>query len=59
MDRIDACFLRFLRRIVGSKASCYSRVSNHVVWRTANYPKKPSDRLHKIQYKMLTEVFAS
>ena len=59
LDRIDAFFLRFLSRIVGIKASYYSRVSNEVVWRTANYPKKPSDRLHKIQYKILTEVFAA
>ena len=59
LDRIDAFFFRFLRRIVGIKASYYSRVSNHVVWRTANYPKKPSDRLHKIQDKMLGEVFAA
>ena len=59
LDRIDAFFLRFLRRIVGIKASYYSRVSNHVVWRAANYSKKPSERLHKIQYKMLKEVFAA
>ena len=41
LDRINAFFLRFLRRIVGIKASYYSRVSNHVVWRTANYSKQP------------------
>ena len=57
LDRIHAFFLRFLKRIVGIKASYYSRVSNHVVWRTANYSKKPSERLHKMQYKMLKEVF--
>ena len=57
LDRIDAFFFRFLRRIVGIKASFYSRVSNNVVWRTANYSKRPSERMHKMQYKMLKEVF--
>ena len=33
--RIDAYDLRFLRRIIGSKASYYSRIPNNEVWRRA------------------------
>ena len=39
MKRINGVYFRFLRRIVGIKASYYSRISNHVVWRKANYRK--------------------
>ena len=53
LHRIDGIYFRFLRRIVGIKASYYSRISNHVVWRQANYPQRPSDRLRNIQYKMI------
>ena len=57
IKRIDAVYFRFLRRIVGIKASYYSRVSNHMVRRRANFPQRPSDRLSKLQYKMLRDVF--
>ena len=57
LKRIDAVYFRFLRRIVGIKASFYSRVSNNIVWSRANYPQRPSDRLNKLQYRMLSEVF--
>ena len=57
ITRIDAVYFRFLRRIVGIKASFYSRVSNHTVWRRAYYPQRPSDRLSKLQFKMLRDVF--
>ena len=59
MKRINGVYFRFLRRIVGIKASYYSRISNHVVWRKANYTQRPSDRLHNLQYKMLYQVFTS
>ena len=59
LKRIDAYYYRFLRRIVGIKASYYSRVTNNVVWRTARHPKKPSAFLHKAQLKILTQVFLS
>ena len=45
LKRIDAFYIRFLRRIVGIKASFYSRITNNEVWRRARYPKKPSDFL--------------
>ena len=56
-NRIDAFYLSFLRRIVNTKASYYSKISNHEVWRTAGYPKKPSYFLLKAQYSILSEVF--
>ena len=54
---INALYLKFLRRIVNIKASYYSRISNHVVWRTAGYPKKPFYCLLNSQYSILSEVF--
>ena len=55
--RVDAVYVRFLRRMVGIKAAYYSRVTNHDVWRRAGYPRKPSDFLFKQQYKMIDTVF--
>ena len=49
--------MRFLRRIVGIKASYYSRITNNEVWRRARYPKKPSDLLLQKQHKLLEQVF--
>ena len=57
INRIDAFYLKFLRRIVNIKASYYSKFSNHVVWRTVGYPKKPSYFLLNSQYSILSEVF--
>ena len=57
IKRIDAFYLKFLRRLVNIKASYYSRISNHVVWKTAGYPIKPSYFLLNSQYKILSEVF--
>ena len=59
MKRIKGVYFKFLRRIVGIKASYYSRISNHVVWRQAKYPQRPSDRLANLQYKMMHQVFTS
>ena len=57
--RVDAYYFRFLRRIVNFKASYYSRITNNVVWRTANYPRKPSSFLHNAQHKLLVALFHS
>ena len=59
LARLDAYYFRFLRRIVGIKASFYSRVSNHTVWERASYPDRPSDYLWRSQYKFMQEVFAA
>ena len=59
LHRIDAYYFRFLRRIIGIKASFYSRVPNHSVWRQAGYPKLPSAQLNNLQRKMMDEVFFS
>ena len=53
IKRLDAYYLRFLRRIIGIKASYYSRINNHVVWRRAGYPRKPSSYVHNAQAKLL------
>ena len=57
LKRIDALYYRFLRRIVGIKASYYSRISNVEVYRRAGNPRKPSDTLNKSQLKMVKQVF--
>ena len=41
LKRIDAFYHRFRRRILGVKASCYSRVSNQEVWDKARRPQLP------------------
>ena len=57
LKRVDAYYLRFLRRIVGIKASYYSHITNHSVWRSAGYPRKPSDQLNQSQRKLLNQLF--
>ena len=57
LARIDAYYIRFLRRIVNIKASYYFRITNHTVWRVAGYPKKPSFFLKRSQTKLLEEEF--
>ena len=59
LNRIDGFWFRFLRRIVGIKASCYSRVPNTEVYLKANKPEKPSTILQQIQFKTMAEVFSS
>ena len=59
LKRIDAYYYRFLRRIIGIKASYYSRITNNEVWRRARYPRKPSSFLNKAQAKFLDSVFAT
>ena len=57
LHRLDAFYFRFLRRVVGIKASFYSRVSNLVVWETAGFPDRPSDFLWRSQYQFMREVY--
>ena len=59
LKRMDAYYIRFLRRIVGVKASYYSRITNLEVYRRAGEPRKPSDTLHKLQIMMLDQVYSS
>ena len=59
LRRIDAQYLRFLRRSIGIKASYYSRIPNQEVWRQAGHPTLPSGRLHWVQYKRFVAVFQS
>ena len=55
--RIDAYYCRFLRRVVGIKASYYSRIPNTAVREKAGFPSKPSDSLYAAEHKLLRQVF--
>ena len=55
LKRIHAYYHRFLRRVIGIKASYYSRIPNHSVWRQAGYPKLPSTQLNNLQGSMMEE----
>ena len=59
LKRIDAFCIRFLRHMVGIKASYYSRSPNSEVYRRAGEPRKPSQTLKKLQLKMLRQVFGA
>ena len=51
LHRIDAQFIRFLRRVIGIKASYYSRISNEEVLYQAYRPTLPSALLEYQRYK--------
>ena len=51
---IDSWYFNYLRRVVGIKASYYSRISNRTVWIKANKPVIPSQELMAYQFKLLT-----
>ena len=57
LDRIDAFYFRFLRRIIKIPASYISRVTNHTVWARAHYPKKPSEHIPKTEKKPILRTF--
>ena len=57
LKRIDGFWFRFLRRIVGIKASFYSRITNAEVYTKANSPEKPSTTLLYTQYKTTVQIF--
>ena len=59
LQQIDAFYFRFLRRIIGTKASFYSRIPNSEVYQQANRPKRPSEFIQDAQFKMMYEVFFS
>ena len=59
LQKIDACYLRFLRRVIGIQASFYSRTPNTEVYNRAGRPKLPSYSLSDIQFRMMAEVFNS
>ena len=57
LDRVDAFFIRFLRRVVRIKASYYSHIPNTEVMRKARYPTLPSAHILNAQHKSLKQVF--
>ena len=59
LKRADAHYIRFLWRIVGVKASYYSRKTNVEVYRRAGEPRRPMDTLHKLRLKMLQHVYTA
>ena len=56
--RVDSQYMRFLRRVMGIKASYYSRIPHSEVYKQANYPTLPSTTLQYTQYKTLVNIFA-
>ena len=52
LARVDAYYIRFLRCIVNIKASYYSRVTNHSVWRIARSPRISLKSLKPSFWKM-------
>ena len=54
MNRINAYYIRFLRRII--RASYYSHIPNSRVYEVANSPRLPSEILNQQQHKVLKEV---
>ena len=57
LQRIEGFYFGFLRRIVGIKASYYSRISNSTVYHSAGKTKLPSESIVQLQHEMLSEVF--
>ena len=57
LKKANAYYYRFLRRIIGIKASFYSRITNNEVWRRARYPRRPTASLYASQDKLLRQVF--
>ena len=59
LHKIDAWYHKFLRRVLGIKATYYSRISNWVVWNQANRPQLPSTTLQTLQIKALASIVCS
>ena len=61
LHKIDAWYPphKFLRRVLGIKATYYSRVSNWDVWNQANRPQLPSTTFHTLQIKALASIVCS
>ena len=55
LKQIDSWYFHYLRRVVGIKASYYSRIPNKEVWTKANKPATPSQALMSAQFKLLTD----
>ena len=60
LRRIDAWYNKFLRRIIGIKATYWSRISNWSVWNQAHRPQLPSTTLQSktSKSKPLPTLFA-
>ena len=56
--RVDSQYMRFLRRVMGRKASHYSRIPSAEVHKQANYPTLPATTLQYGQCKTLTNIFS-
>ena len=53
LQKLDSWFFRYLRRVLGVKASYYSRISNQAVWLKANRPLLPSQLVLSQQLSQL------
>ena len=52
---LEGHYFRLLRRSLKIKASYYSRISNYRVWKAAQKPVLPSQRILSQQFKLLTK----
>ena len=59
LRRIDAWYHKLLRRVIGIKATSWSRISNWSVWNLANRPQPPSTTLQTLQIKALANIVCS
>ena len=50
-------YFMYLRKVVGIKASFYSRIPNSTVWAQANYTTIPSQTLIVEQFQQLITTF--
>ena len=57
LNRIDGFWFRFLRRIVGIKASFYCKITNEEMCRKANTPEKRSTTRLYTHYKTTIPIF--
>ena len=55
--RLDAWYMRHLRRVLRIKASYWSRISHHTALQRAGHPVLPSRKLQSLQLEHITQLF--
>ena len=51
--KLDSWYFSYLRRVIGVKASYYSRICNTTVWKSANHPTLLSQLVLSQQFQLL------
>ena len=57
IKRLDAWYMRHLRRVLKIKASYWSRISHHTALQRAGNPVLPSRKLQSLQLAHITQLF--